>query len=231
MQDLGRRAHVLGEATTHAAGEAAAVAKAIVDQLAEVDETNATMHMMALNAIVNTSRLGSSAAALNVLSVQVHEIASASSVIVAEVQPLVARLRADERPVGATGDGGASSAGMAAHLRELNELRAAVREVGDRSAGLAAAQTRALAVSAADVQILQALRDRLATAAAALRPLLAELGPAAGDAGAQQAAHFAVYTMESEREVHRRALGSSAPAEAPVAVGAGNALGDNVELF
>lgn len=232
MQDLGRRARVLGEATARAAGEAAAVAKAIVDQLAEVDETNATMHMMALNAIVNTSRLGSSAAALNVLSVQVHEIASASSVIVAEVQPLVARLRADERPVAAIGDDGADAAGMTAHLRELTELRAAVREVGDRSAELAAAQKRALGVSTTDVQFLHTLRDRLATGAAALRPLLVELGPAAGAADGQHAAHFATYTMESEREVHRRVLGASAPAAAPVATGAaGSALGDNVELF
>lgn len=231
MQDLGRRAQVLGEATARAAGEAAAVAKSIVDQLAEVDETNATMHMMALNAIVNTSRLGASAAALNVLSVQVHEIASASSVIVGEVQPLVARLRADERPAGAAGDDGAAAAGMAVHLRELTELRAAVREVGDRSAELAEAQKRALDVSTGDVQFLHALRDRLATAAAALRPLLAELGPAASGVDAQQSAHFATYTMESEREVHRRALGSSEPAAAPAAAAAGSALGDNVELF
>lgn len=233
MQALGRRSHELGDATARAAADAAAVAKSIVDQLAEVDETNATMHMMALNAIVNTSRLGTSAAALNVLSVQVHEIASASSVIVAEVQPLVARLRAEDAAVAAPVAVGAGAPGMAEHLHELAALRTAVREVGERAGELAAAQKRALGVSTADVQFLHALRDRLATAAAALRPLLAELGPAVGGADAEHAAHFATYTMESEREVHRRALGAVEPAGAPAVAPAvaGSALGDNVELF
>lgn len=235
MQALGRRSHELGDATARAAADAAAVAKSIVDQLAEVDETNATMHMMALNAIVNTSRLGASAAALNVLSVQVHEIASASSVIVAEVQPLVARLRADDRPAtpaAGVGDG-STATDMATQLQELAALRAAVREVGERSAELTTAQKRALDASNADVQFLHALRDRLATAAAALRPLLTELGPVVGGAEAQHAAHFATYTMESEREVHRRALGADEPAGAPAVApaAAGSALGDNVELF
>lgn len=229
LQQLGRRAGELGDATARAAADAATVAKSIVDQLGEVDETNATMHMMALNAIVNTSRLGASAAALNVLSVQVHEIASASSVIVAEVQPLLASLRGAGQGSQAAEDDGGAVAGMASHLAELASLRSAVHEVGDRSAELATAQKRALDVSTNDVHFLHALRDRLDTVAAALRSVLPELGPVA--VGHDQSAHFRTYTMESEREVHRRVLGSAASEPAVAAAGNGGGLGDNVELF
>lgn len=230
LQELGKRSHALGEATAQAAREAATVARSIVAQLAEVSETNATMHMMALNAIVNTSRLGSGAAALNVLSVQVHEVASASGVIVAEVAPLVARLGADEQPGGA-GEVQSDGAGVAAHLAELEALRGAAREVGTQSEQLAKVQQATLAACGREVQFLHGLRERLDGAVAALRPLLLELGPADDSAGAHEEASLTTYTMESEREVHRRIQGGAEPAVAAAAPSAGSTLGDNVELF
>lgn len=230
LQDLGKRSRDLGEATAQAAREAATVARSIVAQLAEVGETNATMHLMALNAIVNTSRLGSGAAALNVLSVQVHEIASASGVIVAEVAPLVAQLGAEEQP-----DGGcevqADGAGVAGHLAELEALRGSAREVGTQSEQLAKAQQATLAACGREVQFLHGLRERLDGAVAALRPLLLALGPADDSASEHQAASLTSYTMESEREVHRRIQGVAEPVGAAASPGHGGTLGDNVELF
>jgi len=230
LQELGRRSHGLGEATAQAAREAAAVARSIVAQLAEVGETNATMHMMALNAIVNTSRLGAGAAALNVLSVQVHEVASASGVIVAEVAPLVASLGAEEQPDG-DNEGRAAGEGFTGHLAELETLRGSAREVGAQSEQLAKAQQATLGACGREVQFLHGLRDRLDGAVAALRPLLLELGPADDPTGDHEAASLTSYTMESEREVHRRIQGASEPVGAAASPSAGGTLGDNVELF
>jgi hypothetical protein len=231
LRELGQRSDELGKATARAADEAATVARSIVEQLHEVSETNATMHMMALNAIVNTSRLGSSAAALNVLSVQVHEIASASGVIVAEVAPLVAKLGAGERTE-TVADRPVDESGMTLHLAEIEQLRAAVQDVGAQSGQLARAQRDTLAVSNRDVQFLLGLRDRLDAASVALRPLLVELGPTDEAPGEHEAATLTSYTMESERAVHRRILGTAEPVGASSgAPSTGNALGDNVELF
>ncbi|MCU0867072.1 MAG: hypothetical protein MUC36_25090 [Planctomycetes bacterium] len=241
MHRLRQRADDLGTGSAQAAAQAAEIAARMADHIESLGETNARMHLMALNAIVNTSRLGSSAAALGVLSIQVHEVARESSVIVGEVLPLLDRVRRSSQ---AMGDGapatGASTtlldaATVDGGLVRLEQLAARVGDCAARLPELNAEQQAVLAAARTDVGFLDGLHHGLASARTDLVCVRDALPATAGMAGgeAEEAEAFAAYTMESEREIHRAVTGGvAAPAGAALAgAAAGGDLGDNIELF
>ena len=240
MHRLRQRADELGNGSALAAAQAAEIAARMADHIESLGETNARMHLMALNAIVNTSRLGSSAAALGVLSIQVHEVARESSVIVGEVLPLLDRVRRSSQAMGEGAPTGAAAPLLAAAdidggLDRLEQLTARVGDCTARLPELNAEQQQLLAVARADVGFLDGLStslDRARSELVRLRDALAAV-PGAVGGEAEEAEAFAAYTMESEREIHRAVTGgAAASAGAGLAVAAaGGDLGDNIELF
>lgn len=227
MFGLQGRVAELGSRSAAAAEQAKVAGETIVKQLAEITETNAAMHMMALNAIVNTSRLGSAASALGVLSVHVHEIARASGELVVEVRNLVGKVQAGVGSVAAAATSD-RHADVMAHFAGIDQLRQLIREAAADAADLAEAQARGIAAATADLNCLLVMRRRLAALRTELEGALAAHG-AGADLGAEESAQLmAAYTMESEREIHRQVFAGAA--SAPVAAAAGD-LGDNVELF
>jgi hypothetical protein len=241
MHRLRQRADELGNGSTLAAAQAAEIAARMADHIESLGETNARMHLMALNAIVNTSRLGSSAAALGVLSIQVHEVARESSVIVGEVLPLLDRVRRGSQAMGdsAAAPGAAApllaAADIDGGLDRLEQLATRVAASTAQLPALNAEQQQLLTVARADVGFLDGLStglDRARGDLVRLRELLAA-APGADGGEAEEAEAFAAYTMESEREIHRAVTGGApAAAGAGLAVAAaGSDLGDNIELF
>lgn len=204
-----------------------------------VKETNATMYLTALNAIVNTARLGSSRSALGALSLEVHEISKESETIVGDVLPLLERVTQIAAAM-STGCGSVEDSAMSVTTAERGiELLAGLvdRVLGDAATLRARTDRQREAVRQARgvLPLLTATREQIERLRAELAGLVASLGPAPARAssGAEDQL-MASYTMESERDIHRRALrGESAVVAAPQP-GNGNSdsgLGDNVELF
>ena len=239
MHDLRQRAEHLGADSTRAAAAAAEVARQMGSHVARVTEANARMHMMALNAIVNTSRLGQTAAALSVLSIQVHEVAKESAVIVAAVLPLLDRVHTSAVEVAGTDPATSTRETQQATdrgLHHLGELTTWVAGMSHEARALVANQSQALTEARCHVAFLTTLHQRLCSSLAELRRASSELGPIDASApGTAAADDLTVYTMASEREAHLRALGaapdSTAQSSSPTGPLPSADLGDNVELF
>jgi hypothetical protein len=245
MQKLRQQAQQLSESSALAAVDASQVAGRLTRHLDTITATNSRMHMMALNAVVNTARLGTAAAALSVLSIEVHEISRQSGEIVAEVLPLLEQVQTSASAMIAHDaarvrtqacDSIASIERGLGRLAELIDRVSSVTTVANR---LADGQRLALETARRQINFLAGFGDDMQGAVARLEAMRAALGPI--EASAQRANDdepvFATYTMESEREVHRRVLGGGANVASAARFAAstrgtgGNDLGDNVELF
>lgn len=250
IEELERRGSQLCADARATYGRAVETAGRLSHHMAEVDEINRRMHIQALNAIVKTALLGEDGRTLEVLSVHVQQVFGESSELAAESVGMIEELHTDADGSPAED---APSEGAAATLRRdlgqlarvRDELRRAMREAE-------AGSERQNAVLEQARQSLDFLSE-METEVAALRQETAEARRSAPGA-AQEASGDSVdlvgrYTIESEREVHRRMTQAGDPAQPPEDAPAGaepedgfidpppaaaaqeEDLGDNVELF
>lgn len=227
---------------------AAETAGRLSGHVAEVEEINRQMHIQALNAIVKTALLGEEGRTLEVLSMQVQRVFGESRELVVESLKMIESLSTDShwRPAG-EGLAEDTAAALRDDLDHLTSLRdrfqSAMRAAVERSER----ESAALGQARLSLDFLTRLEEEVG----ALRREVAEVRRSAPDAPGEAAVHPAVlasrYTIESEREVHRRVTQGAAtqpqegvPAEAepediappPSAAAAQEEdLGDNVELF
>lgn len=200
--------------------EAFATAARIAGQMKEVETINREMHLLALNAIVMTAALGEAGATLEVLSMQVHDLYrgadEAVGTIGSEAERLVnhrqsadsadlAKLEADRTLVEVVGK---VVAGVAEYERTVERIGA---RVADSNALLEAARGRLARLG----EFAQHIRDWREILGAVRGRLEAMLGSAALAAAGEEAASAERYTMESEREIHRRVATGTAAAAAP----------------
>jgi hypothetical protein len=219
LEELLKQAGTLQEQAVAAGGEALSTAEQIAGQMLEVQAINREMHLLALNAIVKTAALGSSGATLEVLSMQVHDLYRQADAAVVAI---------DDQARSLSKHADRTNTHEASHRPASERLAAALGEIG-RSAGeyaqtaglvaekvaaqnghLHAAETR-LSALAAFAEQLRSLRTRVL----ALRAELVRRGGCSSVTVATPPAEDdARYTMQSEREVHRR-LASSGVSAAP----------------
>jgi hypothetical protein len=218
--------------------------------MAEVEDINRQMHIQALNAIVKTALLGEEGRTLEVLSIHVQRVFGESRELVVESVGMIESLSTDanRRPAG----DGAPEDTASALRRGLDQL-ARVRDEFQRAMRAAAAGSERQSAALAQARLSLGFLSEMEAEVAALRREVAEVHrsvPGAAPAGVHPVVLAGRYTIESEREVHRRMTQAAgpprsqedAPAEArpedghidpaPSATAAPEEdLGDNVELF
>jgi hypothetical protein len=240
-----------------AAAMAAAAARAqrMGAHVKEIEKIGLAVRIIALNARVETERIGDSGRALAVVAewmqscaVDVVRCTSVVTRALHDIGEVSARLGAGEDEARRRAEGETISAA-------LQQLAGRVtRYHDDLRTGVAALHQGSRGLRGEVNEVAHRLSDQLAAlgaihrvelelgAAASAAPRLDEAG---GEAGAALAAAAARYTMHAEREVHARVVGGAdgpAPAEAPAPGGpaaepraeepkAGADLGANVELF
>ncbi len=223
LRELVVKEQRLREESISSGQEAFGTAARIAGQMKEVETINREMHLLALNAIVMTAALGEAGATLEVLSMQVHELYrqadAAVGTIGAEATRLVGHRQSDVSAALATHEADRALVAAVGQVVEgVSEYERAVERIGagvaDSGALLAAARERlaALAGFAGQVRELretvQTVRDRLETI----------LGPEPLAEGGADPLEAERYTMESERETHRRIAAGGAVA-APALAG------------
>ncbi len=264
LRGLAVKEQQLREQSVVSGQEAFSTAERIAGQMKEVQAINREMHLLALNAIVMTAALGEAGATLEVLSMQVHELYrqadAAVGTIGAEAERLTLHRQSDVTTDLATHVAdrtlvevvGAVANGVAEYERTVEQIGA---RVSDSNALLEAGRDRLSQLGEFAGQV-RSLREAVQGVCLQLEAIA---GPVATGRGAGAVAEHH-YTMESEREIHRRIAsvaaapaglfaGASAPggsdttkaAQAKADIGEAStppavaddaqSLGDNVELF
>jgi hypothetical protein len=197
----------------------------------QVREINFRMHLQSLNAIIKTEWLGGEGRTLRVLSTHMHTMFRESSALVADT---AAVLDAIGRPA----DTGSSAEDVATGLKsrlagDLDEVDRAQLELQrtiDTAVGLSRRQADRLEQAHKSLGFLALANARLETLSEGIAELRKEILPlktrhadpaAAFDSGAA----VELYTMASERDVHRLL---DEKETIPAAAGSED---DNVELF
>ncbi len=189
--------------------EAFGTAARIAGQMKEVETINREMHLLALNAIVMTAALGEAGATLEVLSMQVHELYrqadAAVGTIGAEATRLVGHRQSDVSAALAQHEADRALVAAVGQVAEgVSEYERAVERIGagvaDSDALLAAARERLAALAGFAGQVRE-LRETVQTVRGRLEAIL---GPAVLAESGADLSEAERYTMESERETHRR---------------------------
>ncbi len=232
-----RNAEVSGLLTS-----AARTAGEITTFIDGIDEIGCDIELIAVNAIVQSSRSGAGGRPLAVIakaiqrqSEDARRITGRVSALLRQVGVAAAALGDRAREFSAASQG--EAAGVIGDLeRLLQTLEAADREFRDQAEGLRAETGRLaadLGAAAHGTDLHQRLRGLAQDVCGALDRLAREGD--ARSAGLDPAGRAAVmetlsarYTMESQRAVHRRLEGDATPAPGLLE---GEALGANVELF
>jgi len=227
MEELRQQGGKLrGEA--HATAQRTVEASSQLEQhLEQVKTINADMHLEALNAIIKTAALGERGATLEVLSMQVDSLFGESSRTVAEiVGTLEAILDGAQAAMpsadaaNASGDGaGRSDFGLRVGLDRIDGVCGEFTLASAQATNLAGKQRESLAGSRAALDFLGGLAESIADQAkdlSGLRDLIAPWKAKGGEAAPMEMLD-GHYTMQSEREVHRRASGGDAEAAPPAA--------------
>ena len=248
LLELDGRSRDLRRRATETADHAFTTAERLAVQMQEVQSINRDMHLLALNAAIKTAALGSSGATLEVLSMQVHELYREADAAVTEVVTLADRLRKRDAQTADT-SGQAPESGAKHRLEEgvqqvrktfqdFDQLTAtALERAGCQSGWLAAATTKLGALQAFAEQ-LRGLAGELREMRAILTPLcrLQKRDKAVVDAEVENR-----YTMQGERDVHRRiaaeqaaaqegggSLGKASAVEAEIRIATPEALSDEI---
>jgi methyl-accepting chemotaxis protein len=215
LRTLHTRSRELGLQSQGTAQRAADASAKLGHHLYEVTALNLELHLQALNAIVKTARLGSVGAPLGVLSAHVHEVSQDSGRSVAEILPLLDRIRECTTSLG--DDGQQSGVGttngdsaLERGLQDIVRLHAQFHETSTTAATLATRQTQSLAEVSTHLDFLAGFDTLLTELIADLGAARVGLAPHLSSISAtpaQEAELLVAYTMESEREIHRRILG------------------------
>lgn len=239
LQSQGRELCGQSSATSARAVEASAQLARHLDQVREI---NREMHLQALNAIIKTALLGDEGQTLGVLSMHVHTVFQESTGLVNDTVGVLEQVTAHTH--GSTGGkvaGSTNQGGLQAGLEQLSRVHAGFQEAIASATSLAAEQETRLTAARQRLDFLAELAGQIGS----FRKQIAALNqglPAAATEQLSAEALAARYTMESEREVHRRLAGSPAAVAAVTAgttvVSSGvassavpSAPDDNMEFF
>ncbi len=195
----------------------------------QLREINFRMHLQSLNAILKTEWLGAEGCTLGVLSSHMHTLFSESSGLVADTASVLESIsRQTECPDDPAADLKTSlDRGLLAVSRLQGEFSRTI-EAAEQMALRQAAQLKRADNS---VVFLDSLLGRIEDLAGEIEGLRKKITPMCGDARsvAQRQIVDERYTMESEREVHRRQFMDAEPETA--AASQESELGDNVDFF
>lgn len=205
-----------------------------MDQLREI---NFRMHLQSLNAIIKTEWLGEQGVTLGVLSSHMHTVFCESSNLVESAEEILKSLA--EHTAGSASAGSPSPAdrdgelrtGLDAGLLAISRVQRGLEDTVAAAEEMVLRQNSQLEQARKSVLFLDGLARRveeLTAEIAALRENITTVSDG-GNATHGLATLERRYTMDSEREVHRRHTAEAAPE--PVAATQDSELGDNVDFF
>ncbi|HWB95363.1 MAG TPA: hypothetical protein VG672_01640, partial [Bryobacteraceae bacterium] len=209
----------------------------------QIENTGFAMNIVALNAQIKTSHIGSEGAALGVLAGKIQEITGDTP---QWIGPVASHLRSlSEGAKGLTahvaGDEGSSSDVLRRELLACTSRIAGIRRQIEEQWGMIDAASRALGndleEAASRIDIHRRAEQVFDAALRQLEEVISMIAPEGGlGCDAETVARHEVrYTMEAERAVHGAAAGGASGEIPPAAVElpdkSGDDLGDNVELF
>ncbi|HEY4248908.1 MAG TPA: hypothetical protein VGM64_18940 [Lacunisphaera sp.] len=254
LQSLHIRGYKLGMQSQGTTQRAAEASEKLAGHLSEVSTLNFELRIQALNAIVKTARLGADGVTLGVLSAHVHEVSHDSGQSVTEILQLLDSLRAGtsllgqgSQPTVAGNETGESA--LERGLHNIAALHQKFQQTSEEASSLATRQGEILAEASANLDFLSAFDLRMTATLEALQAARTRLKPhlSSREAGSDpQTELLGAYTMESEREIHRRVTDGTEsiaaiaiPANEPTTLVASTSTGetpatennDNVEFF
>ena len=233
-----------GQALSQQARETSRTAVEVCGRLSahvhQVRQINRKLHLQALNATVKTCHLGAEGRTLEVLSQQVHLLFQDTEQIVTTTVPIIESITTDA--AGLVADGDAANPCNQPEARDvslqLSDLDAEFRRVSTTALTLANEQQAILSQTQQQLGLLTKLADRLGESIQTLAGIRQGLAPWMADdpVSAETEPLAARYTMESEREIHRRVLAGASglgAVPAPVAASQSAMIADEsgVEFF
>lgn len=216
LQTQGHQVCCQAHATSRQAIDASARLALHLDQVREI---NREMHLQALNAIIKTTLLGEEGQTLGVLSMHVHTVFEESNGLVNEtvcVLQAVTAQTADSEAF-ATDETSSSKSELQSGLDQLSRVHGEFRETVSSAVSIAHQQEARLGDARRRLDFLSDLAGQIAVLRreiVALHETLPKIGACDDEPAGSLAGR---YTMESEREVHRRLVGQTretAPATA-----------------
>ncbi len=192
----------------------------LFEQLETVQRTEVEMQLLAVNAAIRCSRLGSNGRALSVISEQLTDLTNETRRAVKEASEELEHAAEPAKAIaGASTSGGSDEilrleAEAKASMRSLAELDDKMRNAGEALNQQAPRAADFLRRGAAAFEVLDTVLAELALERDAMRSLAR---PASGRAPAPEEAEtlFAelrrTYTIEAERKIHDRLIGAPPP--------------------
>lgn len=203
-------------------------------------EINFRMHIQSLNAIIKTEWLGEQGVTLGVLSSHMHRVFEESNALVVETAGVLETISnqtgspADTECRQALVGSLDLSASLDAGLESISRVEEEFQRTVDAAREMALRQASQLEQARTSLGFLEVLAGRLDGLGQEIQDLRGTVTPLVGnDAGARRdplslSKH---YTMESERDVHRRHMQEVEPEPRMAPATQAGELGDNVDFF
>jgi hypothetical protein len=217
LEALQQQGRGLGQQARLTARQAVDASTDLAQHLEQIKSINAEMHLQALNAIIKTAALAGQGATLEVLSCQVDRLYRESSQEVAEIGGTVKVLLGhaqDATPADGPGDSAPSAATGSALRAGLEQIAGAYEEFRKTSAearDLSQKQQASFEGCGARLEFLGNLAETLGAQLRDLASVRESLAPwkaeQATPPGGTAHTLGQRYTMQSERDIHRRATG------------------------
>lgn len=237
MEELESRGRSMRERSRMSWNRALETAREGSRHMDDLREINFRMHLQSLNAIIKTEWLGEQGVTLGVLSSHMHTLFCESSTLVADAAAVLGSLAGKTAGSHADASEGDLKAGLDRGLLAMSRLRQEFSRTIAAAEDLAQRQISQLDQARKSIGFLDTLSERILTLAEQIRGLRSDITPLLADAAAARdpLSLERHYTMESEREVHRRHIGESG-SERPGASEAAETRQvdespDNVEFF
>lgn len=229
LQLQGRQLCVQTGESSQRAIEASAQLSRHLDQVREI---NREMHVQALNAIIKTALLGDEGQTLGVHSMHVHTVFQESNGLVEETVRVLHEVAEQTSGAGGAtgGAGGEQGVGLQQGIDQLSQLHEGFQNAVASASSLGEQQESRLAEAHQRLEFLSGLSRQIAGMRQQINEACATLPKPAGFGRASNEDLNSRYTMESEREVHRR-LSGAAVAAPLAAVAVASAADDNMEFF
>ncbi len=188
--------------------EAAEYSAKLAEFLEQVQAVNRDMHLQALNAIVKTALLGEEGVTLGVLSSHVHSISDESKNIVKSTAQLLERIREQACGSLAAASNMQSSVEIRSSLAQILGIPQTFQATAQASLSIAQRQQEQLTAARARLEFFDRLSAELQAVVTTGNAIREEFGSAkpAAYRDVETDALIRNYTMESEREVHRRII-------------------------
>lgn len=232
LRTLQSHGQTLSKATGESSQRAIQASAQLAQHLGQVQEINREMHLLALNAIVKTALLGDEGVTLGVLSAHIHNIFNESSGLVEETVWVLRKVTelTDSTKSYESNSAAGKSEGLQRGIDCVSHIQSAFQNAVTSAQSLAHQQESLLAEAHHRLKFLRGLMEKLGTLRRSVSEIASVLPTSATVESSSNDVAAARYTIESEREVHRR---HSAGAVSVVA-GGGLTLSasqDNVDLF